>query len=328
MARYYHTLSDSLGRVSDHKIVAAHDDKGSENVPAGIIHATHYPEHFIPNFINEPETVREEVSPQGTDFAALANHTGYSLPYLMRVRLQLGNNDNATTSELQRYENLLNAGRMRKSAWLGQQLKADDVSAKNPSEDYANLVRDRQNLRKTNIKAARAISNLQKDPGFGPTQLFTDTPNRLKITYASFHPNARTLFPTAVSLAAHLAGDNPQIVADRDLSAQSSRVAQHAAKKGLVTGSLDNPNMEQSNDMPWYPVTVTDPSALRGLDQNPWSNDAIRLETEGHVGHYSRVPEKDVTAARQNMRQMLRGNRQPSQKLSSQFDHPMLPGFE
>ncbi|NBX50730.1 hypothetical protein EBT25_12515, partial [bacterium] len=183
-----------------------------------------------------------------------------------------------------------------------------------------------QATRRQNIKGAKAISALRKDPALAPDQLFTSEPDSLEVDYADFDPRARTLFPTAVALMSQSVG-HPQIVANDDLSEHSSAIVQSAAQKGVVVPHKNNPDMVVTNDMRSKTRTA-DASLLHNVDRG--FGGRIQVSGQGEMGGFSRVPDKDVASARGHLRTMLRGDRpqkppvSPKPNMSQQF----LPGME
>jgi hypothetical protein len=323
MARYYiskkHTLSHDAVGPTQVQVVAAHGGDGSEPVPAGYVSGVFSTESHTPNFSNEKVDIPAHGDAQSRRLQSLANSTGYSVPYLHNYYRDLLSDVNSGMPD-DKQENLrgllYDASNMVSSTDTKKFEDLDPVWAREVA----------RSARRQNIRGARAISALRKDPALAPDQLFTSRPDNLEIVFADFDPRARTLFPTAVSLMSQSVG-HPQIVANDDLSPHSSAVAQRAAEKGMVVPHRHNPDMVVTNDMRSKTRTA-DASLLHNVDRG--FDDHIQVSGQGSMSGFSRVPDEDVASARGHLRTILRGDRpqkppaSPKPNMSQQF----LPGME
>jgi hypothetical protein len=323
MARYYiskkHTLSHDVVGPTSVRVVAAHEGDGSEPVPAGYVSGKFTTESHTPNFSNEKADTPAHGDAESRRWQSLANSTGYSVPYIRNYYRDLLFDVNSGTPD-DKAENR-----------RGLLYDASNITSSTDTKKYEDLdpVWAREVARATrrqNIRGARAISALRKDPELAPDQLFTSRPDSLEVDFADFDPRARTLFPTAVSLMSQSVG-HPQIVANDDLSEHSSAVAQRAAEKGVVVPHRHNPDMVVTNDMRSKTRTA-DASLLHNVDRG--FGGRIQVSGQGEMGGFSRVPDEDVASARGHLRTMLRGDRpqkapaSPKPNMSQQF----LPGME
>lgn len=198
------------------------------------------------------------------------------------------------------------------SYYSGEDANEDDEALANHLSIPTTMAREDRG-----IPFAKAVSYIKKSPEAQPDTLFTDIPPKVKIDEAFFDPRVNNLFPTTASL---IKQDHPdaEIVASGDLSEYSSKLAKRAAERGLVTGSASNPEMEVTNSINFSRQSM-----------NPAVVDFM-------ASGGKEVPQTEIASARQSLRNQLRASRnnqvirkpQTETKLSSQFDHPKLPGME
>lgn len=141
-------------------------------------------------------------------------------------------------------------------------------------------------------------------------EMFAHTPPEINAAFVD--PSIRHALPTMVGLALHdlgSAGSTPQV--DHRLSPYSSPLAKHASRKGLVTGSPENPNMNATfgGGSQHRPMLHWTPSPRRG-----------RAEA-------SELQPAEVTRSKEWVRNRLRGPRK-ERNLGVQFntsdDQPTL----
>lgn len=338
MARYYISkrqppgTSDSVWPTKV-QVVAAHEEAGSEHVPAGYVSGKFTEESHTPNFSNEKVDIPAHEEFMGRGWHSLANSTGYSVPYLKDYYRNMGAdrdspiNLGVPNEEVDnRFEQFYTVAQM---TGLARSKKHNDEYVQRLGDDPRVAQTGRENLersRRQNIEGAKAMSALRKDPALAPDQLFTSKPDSLEVDFADFDPRARTLFPTAVALMSQSVG-HPQIVANDDLSEHSSALAQRAAHKGVVVPHKHNQDMRVTNEM-IYQTRTADPHALYDIDRG--LSDRIQVSGQGRMSGFSRVPDEDVASARGHLRTILRGDRpqkppaSPKPNMSQQF----LPGME
>lgn len=152
------------------------------------------------------------------------------------------------------------------------------------------------------------IEHIKNHPWANPDTLFTHVPGRLHVSEAFFDKDARHMFPTVLGI---IKNDYPahEVIPDSSLSKHSLKFSEHAKDMGL----LDPKNLDY--------VEIED----NGLDFDSMLDD-VPYPT-GYRNPES-VPESEVRAGRDFIRQAIRSNRPNKPHLSQQFDHPMLPGVE
>lgn len=251
--------------------------KDIDEHPIGSVSIKYTPRTYIPNFTTEDTTGF------GKDWQSLSRVTGLSQQFL--------NHLNDTTREQldNRHDD-----------------DYDRISELNDALNPFHHSVDR------GIDFAKSVSTIRKSPEGNPETLFTDIPPNVKITDAFFDSKVTHLFPTTVSL---IKQDHPgaEILASHDLSPYSSRIAQRAAERGLITGgSGSNEDMRITNDIGFAPQRL--------------GKDVV----EYMEGDDQEIPQEEVSKARQSLRNELRASRprKSENKLSNQFDHPKLPGME
>lgn len=172
------------------------------------------------------------------------------------------------------------------------------------------------------IGLAKTVSKLRNDPRANPDTLFSSTPGKLKIQEAFFDPSLTSSVTTAIGIAQN-DFPNSEIVPSDDLSDFSSKLVQNAQSRGLITPNPDNPTGEATNTLTQERM-ITGANVLNGyLDRfnGNLNNDNIR------------IPQAQVDAGRETVREMLRGprkrNTQPvtSKGLSDQFVIPGMEGY-
>ena len=165
------------------------------------------------------------------------------------------------------------------------------------------------------------VSRLKDAPQFKHIDtLFTEVPPKVQVSgfYADPSMKASAMVLGALAMTQH--GVN-KLVADDSLSEQSSRLAQHGEKLGLVQPHPDNPHFRNTNDIEEEEQTM--PSSFMRDEGGG------KFTIEG--SKYRQIPEHEVQQARQVMRSILRPNKgakKTSERLGAQFDHPKLPGLE
>ena len=169
------------------------------------------------------------------------------------------------------------------------------------------------------IGLAKTVSKLKDDPRVNPETLFTSNPGKLYINEAFFDPSLTASVPISIGIAKN-DFPNTEIVPSDDLSPHSSKLAQNALSRGLISPNMQNPDAEANND-------------FRQRDRNVLASDHDkdkRLNNGGLRYGFSAVPQNQVEAGRETVREMLRGPRKRNNTpvtekgLSDQF----LPGME
>jgi hypothetical protein len=159
-----------------------------------------------------------------------------------------------------------------------------------------------------------AVKRTSTHPYFQQDTLFDTTPSTVHIEGMFSDPRMNSTAITLVALAKkHF---NPeQIQAGYDLSKHSSKLVKNAVEKGLVVPHPNNPNANRKNDI--------------GITDRTMTPNVMKIHLKGDEP----VPASDVQAANLDLRETLRGRRDPVVRnntpvtpkgLSAQF----LPGME
>ena len=170
------------------------------------------------------------------------------------------------------------------------------------------------------INLAKTVSRLKDDPRTNPDTLFSSTPGQLKIQEAFFDPSLAASVTTAIGIAKN-DFPNSEIVPSDDLSDFSSKLVQNAQARGLISPNPSNPEGQATNTIGQNRMVVGANGVdytLNHFDGNLSSSDI-------------RIPQAQVDAGRETVREMLRGPRKRNTKpvtdkgLSDQF---VIPGME
>jgi hypothetical protein len=149
-----------------------------------------------------------------------------------------------------------------------------------------------------------------------PTELFRGTPATLTVSSMRADKRVRPHMMTVMALAQQ---DHPhaQIVAGSSLTKFSSALSKTAVNKGIAVPHASNPGMltdaertEEPEPEDISPVIMRNPKHL--------------LDMAGAYEGY--IPQKEVMAGKQFLKQMLRPTKQPTPK--EHYDQPRLPGME
>ena len=152
---------------------------------------------------------------------------------------------------------------------------------------------------------------------FHPQKLFTEVPSSITIGTMFADPSMTHSAMTLAAIAKHDLGAE-KIISSDSLSSYSSKLTRNAIKKGLpVEPNMANPKAKVTNASTMSPRSVSMESDEEFYD---------------HIGGpIEAIPHKQVKAARQDLRDMLRANRPVRNNtpvtpkgLSAQF----LPGME
>lgn len=314
MTRYFRGSKESVvDGVTDANYIAVGAKRRGEgvheNFPAGELGITHRQGTTTPVFNNGTDPTRG----MGSQFSALAKTSGFDAEHIEKVHEAEPHNsmlrevlNDLTDSDFESYRNDLH--------------EMHTISkGRGLSNHYAKIALREQ--RQHGIGLAHDVLFVKNHPHMNPHQLFTITEPSLHVNFADFDPSISSSFPSTVALAVNDFGTK-NIVASDDLSFHSSKLAQHAAKKGLVKGDKDNANMRITNGMDFSTKKVDASDIQKVID-----NGGGQVNVSGWVHHLTPVSQEDTQKARTTMREMLRGDKKP-ERLSSQFDQPTLPGME
>lgn len=315
MTRYFRGSRESVVKgVTDASYIAVGDKSRGEgvheNFPAGELGVTHRQGTATPVFNNGTDPKRG----MSSQFSVLANATGFDAEHIEKVH------------ESEPHNSVLRSV-------LNDMTDSDFESARYDLHDTHTLAKKRggainpyaegalKEQRQRGIGLAKDVSFVKNHPRMNPHQLFTTTEPSLHIHLADFDPSISSSFPSAVALAVNDFGTR-NIVASNDLSVHSSKLARHAAKKGLVKGDKDNADMRITNGMDFSTKKIGVSDIQHVID-----NGGGKAVVGGWIHQLTPVSQEDTQKARTTMREMLRGDKKP-ERLSSQFDQPTLPGME